>query len=58
MIRLCASGYANWPLSAAGSVIGVWGNLHKIAGVVRAGRFHSKEELDALSADIAAQLRR
>ena len=25
MIRLCASGYANWPLSAAGSVIGVWG---------------------------------
>lgn len=33
-------------------------NLHMIAGVVRAGRFLSREELDALSNDIAAKLRR
>jgi hypothetical protein len=26
MMRLCASGYASWRPSAAGSAIGVWGN--------------------------------
>ncbi len=33
-------------------------NLHKVAGVVRAGRFLSKRDLDALSNDIATRLRR
>ncbi|HVR89690.1 MAG TPA: amidohydrolase family protein [Novosphingobium sp.] len=33
-------------------------NLHKVAGVVRAGRYLSKQELRALSNEIAAKLRR
>jgi hypothetical protein len=33
-------------------------NLHKIAGIVRAGRYIPKGELDTISRDIAAKLRR
>ena len=33
-------------------------NLHRIAGVVRAGRYFSRGQLDALSAEIAARLGR
>ena len=33
-------------------------NLHKVSGVVRAGRFLSRRDLDTLSSDIATKLRR
>ena len=48
---------ADLVLLAADPTAGV-ANLHRVVGVVRAGHYHSRQELDAIEGDVAAKLDR